>query len=291
MTIKASDQVVLKGTKAVLTTVLGGSGEKAVHQGEVTVAAWSRELAECGARLLPWTFGLVPVGLPLRAVYAANERVVFLVEYPPGLRTMPWIREDSKKQWGPGTTYRDVTIALPYVLFFITLTWEGALLPSSVYFRTGPLTHSGFGDALLDCHFLNCSANARGIYCWICSQHMRSSAGLGESLPAFVAASIENFWLAASNLSSEYHEGSSLFGKGSGGAHAIPDPRVHTVRAWEEASAKDYQCALQVPWNPAGRTVRDVFDELTHSDDPWPFQNATALGNLILAPAAKGGPS
>lgn len=284
---KLSDQVVLEGKRAISNILLGGPGGETVFQGEVTIEKWSRALVESGARILPWTLGLVPVNLPFRAVYRANDRFVFLVEYPPGVRTMSWIREDSKTRWGEGTEYRDVTIALPYVLFCIATTWKGVLLPSSVYFRTQPLTKGDYSDELFDCHFLNCSVNFQGVYCWICSQHMRRVPEAGESLLAFVAATIENFWLSASNLSSEDNEGQSFFGKGSGGAHAVPDARVHTVQAWEKASSVDPRFVLDVPWNSAGRTVQEMFCELTKWDGSWPFKDSTRLGNIILSPPPK----
>lgn len=278
-------QVVLEGNQAIANLLLGGSGGTAVFQGERPLEDWSRAIAGEGASRLPWTIGLAPVGLPLRAIHHRNGRYVFLVEYPPQVRTMPWIREDSPEPYGFEATYRDVSIALPYVVFFWAVTEQGCLSQSSVFFRTEPLARRDYQDALLDCHFLNCSAAPRrtGVYCWICSQHMRSEMkSSGETPLEFVAGCTENFFFAASNLSSEHHEGNSFFGKGTKGRAAISDNRVRTVRAWEEASREDPRFVLEVPWNPSGYTVARVFDELTGAQEEiWPFRSAGDLAARI----------
>lgn len=275
------DQVVFEGKRAILNTLPGGPGTQAYAQGEKTVAEVTQAIGRAGHTLLPWSLGLAPVGLPLRAVYSRNGQLVFLVECAPGLYTMPWIDESRKKQG-----YRDVQIAVPYTVFFIGTTHGGNLLNSSVYFRTAPLTASDFSDPLCDPHFLNCSVRAYGVYCWICYVRMRAHPEPGESLLEFVAACVKYFWDAPFNRSSEQNEGQSFFGKGCGvgkPATPIPDARVRSIEAWEAASAADPRFALTVPWTPAGRTVADVFRELTRETDmPWPFTSAGDLGNLIV---------
>lgn len=286
-----TDQVVLEGERAILNTLAGGPGGRPTFQGEKSIADLSLAIGKRGATILPRTIGLIPTDLPLRTIHMANGRLVFLVEYPPGPRTVRWLSDGSPAQPEPHSPYRDVTIALPYVLFFITTTWEGELRPSSVYFRTEPLKQLDYTDGLLDCHFLNCSPNSCGVYCWICSQYMPQRPAAGQSLVEFVASCIDNFWFSAFNLSSERHEGQSFFGKGCGtrGETPIPDPRVLSIRAWEEASREDPSFALTVPWNPAQRTVNDVFTELTGGPLCWPFKTASHLGNLILSVRRKGG--
>lgn len=284
-----NDQVVLEGDRAIANALVGGPGGRIDFKGERTVSELTRTIASRGMELLPWSLGLVPTNLPLRAVYNLNGWLVFLIEYPPGLRTMRWIREDSPERWGSGATYRDVAIALPYVVFFVAVSWQGTLGNCSVYFRTEHVQRADFHDDLLDCHFLNCSVNAHGVYCWMCSQYMRRRCSPGESALDLVRESIDNFWFAGSNLSSEDHEGASFFGKGSAGRHQIRDPRVLTIGAWEKVSVADAAFALDVPWNPAGRTVLDVFTELTGGEQPWPFATASAVANLILTRRKKGG--
>lgn len=287
---KFIDQVVLEEGRAILNTLAGGPSGKATCQGEKPIADWSLAIGRRGASLLPRTIGLIPADLPLRTIHMANGRLVFLVEYPPGSRTVRWLNDGTLAQLGIRSKCCDVTIALPFVLFFITTTWEGTLHNSSVYFRTEPLKQLDYTDALLDCHFLNCSPNSYGAYCWICSQYMFREPASGQSLVEFVASCIDYFWFSAFNLSSEAHEGQSFFGKGCGtkGETPIPDPRVLSIRAWKEASRADSSFVLAVPWNPAGRTVMDVFTELTGGPVRWPFETASHLGNLILSDRRKG---
>jgi len=276
-------QVVLEETRARAYVLLGGTGGRAIFRGEKTVAAVTQELARRSARVLPWSTGLIPASMPLRAIHTANDRLVYLAEYPPGIRTMPWIRENSPVDFGPGATYHDVTLSLPFVLFFVTVSSEGVLLPSSVYFRTEPLRNREWTDELFDCHFLNCSPDACGVYCWMCSQYMQSRAFPKQSLPEFVAATIERFWLAASNRSSERHEGQSFFGKGTSRPYALRDYRVRSVCAWEQATRQHPLFALEVPWNPARRTVADVFCELTQWKGAWPYTTSQSVSAFILS--------
>lgn len=271
-------QVVLEDDRAIHNVLLGGPGGRVAFKYEVPVDKLTQCLAERGGTVLPWVVGLIPSNLPLRAIYHANQRLVFLVEYPPGRRTMSWIRDDSSQDFGPKTTYRTVTIALPYILFFITISLAGELGSSSVYFRTAPLQKNDFSDDLFECHLLNCSVDAYEVHCWVCSQHMRKTRHPNESLPEFVAATIENFWLTSNNRSSERHEGRSFFSEGS---KQITDRRVKTIANWEAATAADAQFALAVPWIPAGRTAFEVFYELTKDSRGWPFRDSAQVASLI----------
>lgn len=284
MTNSPMMQVVLEGPRAISNLLLGGPGGQAVFQDERTVESLTRGIALRASIVSSWSIGLAPVGLPLRAMFGRNGKTVYLVEYPPGTRNVPWITRGSRSDFGAGTQYEHVTIAFPYVVFFITITSAGTLSTSSVYFRTTPLTKADYSDELCDCHFLNCSVNAYGVYCWICSQKMQTSMEPGQSVLEYVAALLNYFWFSAFNRSSERHEGQSFFGKGSAGKRPIPDARIRTIEAWIAASREDPAFVLEVPWNPSGRTVQHVFEELTGPEQVWPFVDAGSVANLIQKP-------
>lgn len=280
----ALDRMVLEGEQATLYTILGGPEGSPIEQGRTTVEAWTRRFVEAARGIPARTLGLIPQSLPLRALHVENNRIIFLVEYAPGVRTVAWTR-GTRQEPSPGTAAREATVALPYVLFFITVHGSAYLGNSSVYFRSAPLQAADFSDPLCDCHFFNCSPRAHKVYCWICTGNLPAVVAQGQSLPDFVASVIDAFWFTGFNYSSEMHEGNSFFGLGrKGGKREIPDPRVQTIEAWEEATAADPRFALTVPWNPAGRTVRDVFYELATVDggDRWPFRTASDLGNFVM---------
>ena len=279
-------QIRLLEKRATVSLLTGGARQRVYPQGSKPIETLTRALGEQGHTLLPWSLGLAPRGLGLRAVYSRSGRYVFLVECEPGLRTIPWVvtggDEEERK-------YRDVQVSVPYTEFFFAVTHTGNLCPSSVYMRTAPVKKADFSDPLDEPHFLNCSVESYGVFCWICSQFMRGCPQKGESLLEYVAACVDYFWQAPFNDSSERHEGQSFFGRGCGTGEKhvrrLPDERVTSLEAWEVASAADPYMALTVRWNPAGRTVADTFQELTGGKgDAWPYRDAQSVANLIVAP-------
>lgn len=281
----AIDQVIFQGEDAIFNTLLGGPEGAPIEQGRTTVEEWTRRFVEAARGIPARTLGLMPENFPLRALHTQNNFLLFLLEYPPGVRTLAWTREGVKPKGVPEPRWREATVALPYVLFFITVQGGRYLGKSSVYFRNERIRAADFTDTLSDCHFFNCSPQAYGVYCWMCSTSLPPAVQPTQSLPAFVASVIDNFWFTGFNYSSEHNEGNSFFGLGrKGGKKQIPDARVQTIEAWEEATARDPGFAVTVPWNPSPRTVRDVFAELTAvgSGSAWPFRTAGDLGNLIV---------
>ncbi|NNM29833.1 MAG: hypothetical protein HKO57_09935, partial [Akkermansiaceae bacterium] len=186
--------------------------------------------------------------------------VIWVLEFPPALHYLRWIAADSPAPYGPEATYRQVTLALPYVLVFgIFVPRRGGLISladdNEAFFRNAPL-RSG-RDELLFPALLNCSkfASRDGTpLSWICTQHLERSFDAtedpGERMRLAMDALVRCFFHTGFNYSSEQHEGSSWFTESRG-----VDPRIATVEAWEDASKTDPLFALDVPWIPTGHTV------------------------------------
>lgn len=261
---KPTDQIVIAtrddGQEIVThNLVYGSSNGRTVFQGEVSLPCLVSGLANRLTGHAPLDLGLVPVGMTLRWLERNNGWYIFVVEETPGTHTVNWLRDDSPARYGSGATYRLVTLAFPWLYFFVVLSPSGELHRlNSVYFRHQPLT--SLNDQLYDPHFFNCSVDAYGAHCWICTQY--TGALDSHSLLARVDSFLHWFWNSGFNASSEHHE----IHKGSFWTYnrdRIPDPRVQSVTAWEKASQRDPLFAMTVPWVAANHTPLTVCQELT----------------------------
>jgi hypothetical protein len=273
-----SDQVVLEEPdRVILNTLLGGPGGRPAFQGDTSVQAFVGEFRRRCLEQESLALGLTPPGMVVRTVHHRNGVIVFLVEVAPGQRTMQWLQDDSPADFGSRATYHDVEIALPWQYFFIAMTPAGHLWQrSSVYFLTTPLR--ALDEPLLEPHFFNCSVEAYGVYCWVCTQHFRREEKRKESHAAFAFAFIDQFFYGGFNASSEVHEGASFWGRNR---KRILDRRVRTTTAWEAASKNDPDFALSVPWMQAPRTAADVLREITEIETPWPPTTTTDIAGIV----------
>ena len=69
-------------------------------------------------------------------------------------------------------------------------------------------------------------------------------------------------------MSSDHHEAASWFNESR-----IVDPRLQTVEAWQEASAKDPLFVLDVPWLKTGLSLWQVAERI--------FSNLKAANNRV----------
>lgn len=195
---------------------------------------------------------LAPASVAIRGMCQRNGIDVLLVVQSPGLQTMPWLAEDSPKPYGPEATYRDVTLALPWLYFFIALDRQDRLSNASVYFLNKHLT--SLDEPLLQPHFLNCMEDDK-LYSWLCTQGFPQVREPGQSHFEYASAFVKYFWESGFNKSAE----PSFWTKN---CPRIPDPRVQSVEAWEKASETDPNFAVTVPWIEAPRTAAAVYEEL-----------------------------
>jgi hypothetical protein len=218
---------------------------------------------------------VLPTGI--KAVLSRGNITIWVWEKAPAIQKFSWIRADSPRPYGPGTTYRPVRIGLPYLIIFAVFYRDPYTgLPrvakqDECFFRTTPL--KSLGDELSYPGLLNCSKYPREDahpLSWICTQHLKPTKGMHSKQPEEVlCACFEavRYCLleTAFNLSSEHHEGNSWYG-----ASKKIDKRIATIEAWEEATKDDPLFVLEVPWIKTGYTVAQVaeriFKRLTAAD-------------------------
>jgi len=203
-----------------------------------------------------------------RAARSRGQTTIVVLERPPALYSFKWIASDSKSRFGSGTTYREVTLALPFLVVLAVFatgeTGQFTLASGSneCFFRNAPL--KSLDDELFYPALLNCSKfrvqEGRPLV-WICTQYLDRSFDRERDLNARVRGGITALMRClletGFNYSSEAHEGSSWFTESRG-----VDPRIATVEAWQEASLKDRCFALDMPWLKTGHTLRQVMERI-----------------------------
>lgn len=286
MSTKPIEQVLIEGTSVFSHLLLGGPGGKICPQRRVSLESFVAVLAQQYIAQRSFSFGLMPVGMTVRDIRQQHGLFVFLLEVEPGVRTLCWLSDDSPVPFGAQAVYRDVTISLPYLYFFVTLCSTGQLSSlHSVYFCNQQLT--SLNDQLSECAFYNCSPDSYGVHCWICTQYLplkgQSDSSLGNLASNFVT------WFLGSgfNQSSERHEGTSFWEQAQ---KKVSDKRVQTIANWERATKQDPRFAVTVPWLNAKRTPLDIYNELTANGSAWNPTSSTDFATLVtLAAAQKGG--
>lgn len=262
------------GGSAIHNLLLNGPGSAAIHQATVPLNWFLDRVRRYYAAQETQLFGLVPWGMTLRSIYQRHGRSVFLIEVPPGVRTLRWLRDDSPVPYGARATYQDVALALPYQYFFVAVTPQSELSRNqSVYFLDQPL--QSLREPLGECHYYNCSVKAYGVSCWICTQPVDLSLTppCGVTPLEQVGLFVEWFFASAFNASSEHHEGSSFWSKNK---DHLGDKRVSTLEKWKKATAKNPNFILEVPW-VSSLSALAVFEELT----PVQSGRAERLSSLV----------
>lgn len=271
-------------------------GERLTIAGEEVVATLPEgseqrlPLAELVHRLhpgLPDSGGAI-LGDGVKLLRPIEGGLAVVHQTPPQVYAFRWIADDSEKDYGPGTRYRDVRLALPYVVvvaIFEHPPWGGNVpilgMRNQCFFSNHPLEERGLATPLAYPALLNCSrfeVERRGMLSWICTQHVdREALAQAETLEASLrqglATLLRHLFESGFNRSSEHHEGGSGFGAT---VAAKVDPRLASVERWAEASRADPLFALEVPWLPAERTLGALLDEIEGVDEESPPRLGTA---------------
>ena len=269
---KGGQQVILMDDKALVDSYAGSQG--------------SMSVADLVTRMGPGIStgpGVIPNGV--RAILSQGGQTLVFWERPPHVASFQWIAEDSPRPYGPGTKYRTVRIALPYLLIAASFTREGNGVPelntsaNECFFRNQPLR--SLDDELLYPALLNCSVmkSPNAPLAWICTQYLnhrhQSEDPICNGLESVRYCLLET----AFNLSSEHHEGNSWFG-----ASKTKIPQVETVERWESETNKDPLFALEVPWLPTKHTVKQfaerTFKRLGAADTS--IKTADDVARIIL---------
>lgn len=212
---------------------------------------------------------ILPAGI--KTVLSQGNITIWFWEQPPKVVRLSWIREDSPSPYGPGAKYRNVRIALPYLVIAAVFARDGNGIPNIIgkdecFFRNEPLK-SYANDELCFPALLNCSRwsdpKCMGHpLSWICTHHLKPNKQMQSKKPGdrfqggFEA--VRYCLLETSfNLSSEHHEGNSWFGDTK---KLIP--QIGTVEKWEENTKKDPLFVLDLPWTKTGYTISTLAERI-----------------------------
>lgn len=281
---RVGDETILKtGENLAFIQHAGEKGARVVLEDDEALAGDKKmKLEDLLPRIGPG-ISTSPVILPngVKCVLSQGPLTVWVWEKPPHIARLSWIRSDSPNPFGPGTTYRNVRIALPYLIIFAVFIRQHNGLPALLkvdecFFRNAPL--KSMNDELLYPGLLNCSKmNNHPVdgspLSWICTQHLKqtgkmSSSDPGDQYQAGFEAVRYCLLETSFNLSSEHHEGNSWYG-----ASKKLDPRIVTIEAWEKATKENPLFVLDIPWIQTDHSVADLADRI--------FKNCGAAGAKI----------
>lgn len=242
---------------------------------------------------------ILPDGV--KSVVPTSRGLVVTHQTPPRAWSFKWIAEGSPARWGPGTEYRTVRLALPYLIVIAVFEEDPDGVPrlsgrNECFFANEPLESAGVESKLCYPALLNCSRfprDPRHSLAWVCTQHLGRAELQGEpdaagSVRAGLAALLRHLFETGFNFSSEDHELSSWY---SETVAAKVDPRIATVEAWEAASAEDPLFALEVPWLPTGLSLRQIVQRIVelHADLRPAATCARDLARIVFNGAESGG--
>ena len=212
---------------------------------EVTLPDLLTELTSSQLAITP----RLPTGCRFWLRAGTTNRCVFVVEQPPGRRTIEY--QVNRRYDAEPTTYR---LALPYVVFVVS-TYGDQIEGVATYFRTEPI---GSLDANLFCSTLP-NTSDDGL---VCLGSVRvSGASVGERVDALIGA----FWGSRFNQDLRRH----------------PLPFSGGFRAWATRSRRDPLAALSIAYDPYWRSLRQVVAQMaglaaTDLPMPAPDPGATA---------------
>jgi hypothetical protein len=266
------DKIHIEGAEARATSPEGKSA--------------SMPLGELMGRLSPKRFDSGDLIYPdgVKAVRTEGAITIVVHETPAQVYNLKWIAGDTAAPYGKGAKYRNVRIALPYLVTLLVFRngYGGQPLTlaefNECFFRVAPL--ESFDDELLFPALLNCSKftppEGRPLS-WICTQHLNFAAVNREATPARrmragFRALMHCLLETGFNYSSENHEGASWFGESRG-----VDTRVSTVERWEEATTQDPLFVLEVPWLKTGLSLGQIVERI--------FKNHGALNGAAWTSA------
>jgi len=225
---------------------------------------------------------IMPDGV--KCVIKRGNHLLMIHQSPPALRSLKWIRADSPAPYGPGCTYRDVTIALPYVITFAVfqpLPAGGHTLSpwNECFFSRRALL--GMDDQLCYPGLLNCSkfqdGDHRSTSAWICTQKLNYRQLMLEKnhdlrIVKGLSALLNCLFESGFNYSSEQHEGNSWYT-----VTKDRDQRISTVENWEKASEQNPLFVLDVPWIETPVPVSEIVDRV--------FNMNNAVNNTVTTAA------
>ncbi len=246
--------------------------------------AFSASLADFLARVVTHSDSIaLPDAIPegVRFIRRRGEVVVLVIEEKPQMRTVRWLADNSPVPYGQGAVYRTARLAFPFLVLVVTL-YGGALTGyQQCFYRTAPVQR--LDDPLFFPNLYNVAKGYRQL-CWLCLVNMKKNLS-ALSWEEKVREIRTHLWGAGFNQSSEVHEGMSYWQ-----AMRHVDPRLRSLAVWEEESKKAPFFPLTVKWQPVGKTVGEVVDEMLSAVAPPPVPpSVEGLSQLLnLCPTKNG---
>lgn len=236
------DTLLIKGTQVQATSPEGQTAK-------ISIEDW---LARVAPARMDTGDAILPDGV--KAVLSRGVATLWFPQSPPRTYGFKWIARDSPVRFGNGTQYRQVRIALPYLIVMAVFAPGENGLPqlslqhNEAFFRNAPM--ESLDDEICFPALLNCSRldppQGRPLS-WICTQHLPRQSLVKEKdtsrrLRAGLRALLHCLLEIGFNDSSEQHEASSWFSESR-----RVDPRLATVEDWEAASAADPSSCSMCP--------------------------------------------
>jgi hypothetical protein len=217
----------------------------------------------------------LPDAIPdgLRFICRQGDVEVAVLEEPPAVRTVRWLRDDSPAPFGPRASYETARLAFPYVVMVLGLSGGALTSRGQCFYRVAPLR--GLADPLLLPNLRNV-AHAHGQLAWVCLRKMKAELS-GLPWVEKVQQIREHFWQAGFNRSCQVSYWDTM---------RDVDARVGSIAAWEEATDGDRFFPLRVAWRASGVTVGAIMDETLRAlAPPGPPGTAEELIPLVTAHA------
>ncbi|HEX6813629.1 MAG TPA: hypothetical protein VF384_18565 [Planctomycetota bacterium] len=253
----ASTSLRIEGDQVLATDRVGSKFGMSV--GEFVEALLATSPHRASTMVMPPGCKMLDVG---------RNTIVAVHETAPRIHSLTWIRSDSPHEYGPRATFRQVRIALPYVVLLVAFqratgpNW--ATSPAvAVFFRCEPVTARS--DRLLLPALLNCMAND-ALVSQLCTQGLDPSVakpGLGEEVLTRGIAGMH-----AHLFASRFNRHPEASGRPSGftvTAGTSVDSRLRSIEAWEAATLAEPGFACGARWIDAKRSLGDVIDLLRGS--------------------------
>ena len=226
----------------------------------------------------------------IKATVRRGKTEIWISQKNPALYSFEWVSNDSKPRFGPGTNYRTVQIALPYLVIFTVFVPGKDGLPTlsknnECFFSTRPIgwdTELHF-PALLNCSKFNPPENHPMV--WICSQYLKRDferePDISKRMLMAYGELTRCLLETGFNESSEHHEGESWFGATI--SRSI-DPKIESVETWEAASAKNPLFVLDVPWLKTEHTTAQITDRIfdLHKAKNPKLETASDLSRVVF---------
>jgi hypothetical protein len=285
---------VRRAARKAASPVVTIEGER-VHARSPEGAEAGMSVAEFSEKLLsglPDSCGIVwPDGTT--SLEPTGSGFVLVHQTPPAIHGFRWIAADSESEYGPETSYREVRLALPFLVVLAVFEREGRTgriqlgSRNECFFTSRPLAREGMDTPLCFPALLNCSRfpdEPAHPLSWICTQHLPASEyarrdSLSGAVHDGLKALLRHLLESGFNRSSEHHELSSWFTET---VKAEVDPRLASVEAWEAASSEDPLFVLEVPWLPTGRTLGQVIERIRSQRGGRRIRTAQDVARVVL---------